>query len=489
MIWDTALPMMRLHDVLPTFGVAATRGARGLASADPYLAAIRCVFPVAAAPTAPGRQPTPHLPTDVEMLGHTRPRAPALMARLALMAVGAPSRAQHSTPGRPRLPRRELTAILLSEAVSVVGDQIARVALAFLVFSRTHSPALSAATIAVSYLPWAVAAPLLSGLGDRYPRRRVMVCSEVYRMAVCAALTVPRAPIALLLILLFFLTCGEPPFRSARNALYPDVFGEDGYVRGQSLIQSVSAGMQFTGYALGGLVVAAAGGRGALALDSATFGISAIALRTLLRHRPAPTITSSAAVDGSRTGWSIVWNSPVARSALAVGVIVQALDTVAVGLAVPWARQLGHGAELAGLLIAASVLGGTVGNLALAYVREERKRLKLVTPLALLLFALLTPLVLITNPAVSLFLLFAAGLCSCLQLVVQQTFILAIPADARSRAGGVAGTCLNLGQGAAVLIAGGLATGLRPSTVVGLAGLLGLFILLADVLRSAINGS
>ena len=58
---------------------------------------------------------------------------------------------------------REFRALWGAALLSLIGDQIAIVALTWLVYERTDSPLLSAATYAISFLPWIIGGPLLSG--------------------------------------------------------------------------------------------------------------------------------------------------------------------------------------------------------------------------------------------------------------------------------------------------------------------------------------
>src|SRR5262245_51548455 len=75
----------------------------------------------------------------------------------------------------------EFRALWLAYAQSIVGDQLARVALSILVFNRTGSPAWTAITYALTFLPALVAGVLLSGLADRHPRREVMMGADLAR--------------------------------------------------------------------------------------------------------------------------------------------------------------------------------------------------------------------------------------------------------------------------------------------------------------------
>src|SRR5690348_14981116 len=105
------------------------------------------------------------------------------------MAATKPGRlsGRHRRPPEVRATYREVAAIpqfralWLGQGMSLLGDQLAQVALAVLVYSRTASPLATAAVYALTYLPPIVGGPLLSGLADRYPRRRVMLWCDMLR--------------------------------------------------------------------------------------------------------------------------------------------------------------------------------------------------------------------------------------------------------------------------------------------------------------------
>jgi len=76
---------------------------------------------------------------------------------------------------------REFRAIAVSQGLSILGDQVARIAVALLVYARSHSALATAATYACSYLPGLLGGPLLSALADRYRRRTIMAVCDVAR--------------------------------------------------------------------------------------------------------------------------------------------------------------------------------------------------------------------------------------------------------------------------------------------------------------------
>src|SRR5947209_15594107 len=120
---------------------------------------------------------------------------------------------------RDVLANREFRAMYAAQALSVVGDQLARIAVAVLVFDRSHSPLLTAVSFGVSYLPWVVGGPLLAGYADRMPRRTVMIASDLVRLVLVLGIAIPGMPIAALLVLVALVSLMEPPFLAARASM------------------------------------------------------------------------------------------------------------------------------------------------------------------------------------------------------------------------------------------------------------------------------
>ena len=124
----------------------------------------------------------------------------------------------------------EFRGLWAAQALSVLGDQLARVALSVLVFDRTDSALLTGLVYAVTMLPWLIGGPVLSGLADRYPRRTVMLACALSSAALVAALALPGLPLVALVGLLFLAVRFEPPFQSARGALLVEVLPDDRYL-------------------------------------------------------------------------------------------------------------------------------------------------------------------------------------------------------------------------------------------------------------------
>src|SRR3954463_12674256 len=172
---------------------------------------------------------------------------------------------------------REFRAMYAAQALSVVGDQLARIAVALLVFNRSHSALLTALSFAVSYLPWVVGGPLLAGYADRLPRRSVMIACDLVRVVLVLAIVIPGMPTAGLLILVTLVALMEPPFLAARAAMLPDVSGEgEHYAVASTLSNTTNNVAVVAGFAVGGAVVAAIGAHTGILVDAVTFAVSAL---------------------------------------------------------------------------------------------------------------------------------------------------------------------------------------------------------------------
>ncbi|RSD20860.1 MFS transporter [Amycolatopsis eburnea] len=374
---------------------------------------------------------------------------------------------------------RGFRVVWLAGLLSVAGDQLARVALSILVYQRTGSAALSAATYALSMLPALVSGALLSWLADRFPRRQVMVVCDVARAALVAVMAVPATPLPLMAALLVLVQLAEAPFSAAQGAVLPELLGTR-YEAGQAVQQVTTQLCLVLGFAAAAFVVAGVGAHTALAIDAATFAVSALLIRTGLGSHPPP---------GGRPRHGTSWWRQVAGGAVAVSrdrtlaTLVWlgwlALFTVVPeGLAVPFAREVGAGGGWIGVLLAAEPAGAVAGALLLRLVARRVR----VRALGVLAVGTSAPLVAYwTQPALgtALALLFVSGVCSAYQVTAGATFVQLSPPPLRGRALGFARTGMIAGQGLGIVLGGVLAQLAGAATAIAVAGTAGALVALA----------
>ena len=364
-------------------------------------------------------------------------------------------------------------ALWIAQLLSVIGDQVARVALTILVYDATGSAALTALTYALTFLPDLVAGPLLSGLADRFPRRATMIASDVLRAALVAAMALPGTPLVLIGALLVAVQCVAAPFAAARAAILPHLLPGDRYVVGSAVLTTTYQSAQVLGFAVGGPLVALVGVPAALLTDAATFVVSALVLLGVPEQRPdaAPRTPQAQVRDGLR----MVSSDRRLRALVALACVSAFVVTVE-GLAAPYAAALGGGPVAVGVLLAANPLGTAIGIVVFTRLVAPSRRSRLLGPLAV---ASCIPLVASAldpglGGVVTLWII--SGLACAYQVPTNAAFVAAVPDEQRGQAFGLAVTALRVTQGVGVLAAGLLAEAFGPADAVALAGAAGVLV-------------
>ena len=378
---------------------------------------------------------------------------------------------------------REFRGLWMAAVLSVAGDQFARVALSLLVYDQTGSPLLAAATYAVTFLPDLVGGSLLAGWADRFPRRRVLIGTDLVRAGLVALMAVPGTPIAVLLIALCGTQLLSVPFTAARMALLPSILTGDRFVVGTGVMQTTYQVGLIVGYPLGGLVVASMGTQGALLVDAGTFVVSAMLISWFVTPRPVVRATDRAGTGRPATTWSslttgarLVFADPALKALLALA-CVSGLYIAPEALVVPYADQIGAGALGVGLLLAANPLGTAIGMVILSRFVTPARRSHLLGPLAIATSAVLLPTSVVPElpaPLVwSLVWWTLAGAFSAHDMVTNTQFVTRVPDHARGQAVGLAVAGLRGAQGIGVLITGALAELVTPSWVIAFSAAVG----------------
>lgn len=385
---------------------------------------------------------------------------------------------------------REFRALLAADGLSTAGDQVARIAVALLVLERSGSAFAASATYACSYLTWLVGGPFLSAFADHYPRRRVMVVTDLLRMGLIGLLAVPGTPLWVVFAVLVLVGLLAPPFDAARSSLLADVLTGERYVVGSALLNAMSQGAQLVGFVAGGALVGALGVEGALLADAATFALSAVLLVSRVTerwHQPAPAAAGTTRTAEAVAGFALLRRTPRLRLLLGWGLLSAASVIAPEGLAVAIAEQDGRGALAAGVLTASVPAGFLVGSwLVLRLPQDRRERLFPVMVAGSCLPLLLTAVVQDVVVLSALWVL--AGIGNAMQLVANASFVQEVPPHLRGRAFGVAVALLMAVQGALLLVAGALAEVAGPRVPVAVMAAAALLLVPVLVAASTASG-
>ena len=178
---------------------------------------------------------------------------------------------------------RDFALLWTGAAVSLLGDGVYIVAIAWQVYELSDSPAALSLVGVAWTLP--MAAFLLVGgvVSDRFDRRRVMIATDLLRAVAVTTIAALSLTGSLELWHLFLLAIvfgtGDAFFGPAFNATVPQIVPQRMLVQANSLDQFIRPFMMaLAGPAMGGLTVAALGAGAAFMLDAGSFFVSALAI-------------------------------------------------------------------------------------------------------------------------------------------------------------------------------------------------------------------
>ena len=273
------------------------------------------------------------------------------------------------------LQEREFRLFFTGQLVSLLGDAVTPFALAWAVLDLTGSARDLGFVLAAKIAPLVVFLLVGGVFADRLPRRGVMLAADLARMAVQAAtaalLLSHTARIWELIVLQALAGTGTAFFNPASTGLTPMIVSAGRLQEANALRGMSMASMQFAGPALAGILIVTVGPGYALAIDAASFGVSAFYLARL--HLPPhvnlpPQSFGRDLLDG--------WRDFTARSWVWLVVISASLGNMMSGvwlvLAAVWIKNGHGGAGAWTTILVVSAVGGLVAGAAALRLRPRR---------------------------------------------------------------------------------------------------------------------
>jgi len=176
----------------------------------------------------------------------------------------------------------------LGQTLSLIGDSLGGMAVSVMLLQRTGSAMILSVGFIISWLPTVVLGPFAGVLIDRISRKTALIIADTARglltLIFAVALWHGHTQVVYAYLWQFGLAVFRTPYMPATQAIIPALVGSDRLQRANSLQSMGQSIAQVIGPALAGLVIAALGGPLAMALDAASFFISA-GLITLTRPR------------------------------------------------------------------------------------------------------------------------------------------------------------------------------------------------------------
>jgi MFS family permease len=328
----------------------------------------------------------------------------------------------------------------LGQLVSNFGDTLNYIALVVLVFKLSGSGLAVSVTVVFEIVPLLLLAPVAGVVIDRFPRKAILVVSDLTRAVLVLLLAVVGATWQVYVIAAL-LTAASVFFNPTLQAVIPTLVDHEALLAANSVSWSTSQLVQIVASAVAGGMIAAIGTQSAFVINALSFVFSA----TMIWRLPIPPHAGeldresrrgfAAWIQDAKAGLSFSRHDPFVSRLLPV----QALASLAVGatgalLVVLSERHLGLPPQGFAWLLLAIGVGALLGPIVLSsFTRNYRNMRLLFVPYVIrgvgdILIALVTPL------PVALLILFVYGLNTSTGMVVYNSLMQSqVPEGVRGR--------------------------------------------------------
>lgn len=191
------------------------------------------------------------------------------------------------------LKKTEYMKIIFANIINRFGDSLDAIALTWLIYDLSNSPALSALNFGMNFLPTIILQPLAGAFVEQRNKKLIMILCDIARGLVVSFIAIATIVEFLEPWMLVCCTVLISSFESLRvpcgSAILPLLLSEDEYSYGMSLSSTGSLVSELVGTALAGFIIGLLGVGGAILIDGITFFLSAF----IILLAKIPYVTSS----------------------------------------------------------------------------------------------------------------------------------------------------------------------------------------------------
>ncbi len=271
------------------------------------------------------------------------------------------------------LRHRDFRLLWGGETVSELGSQVSLLAIPLLAVKTLHATTFEMGLLTAA----STAAFLIVGLPagvwvDRVRRRRLMIGADLGRVLALGSIPIAYAVGGLTLVQLFVVTLASGIltvfFDVAYQSYLPALVGRGHLVEGNAKLTGSAQVAAVAGPSVAGGLVQAIGSSAAVALDSASFLISAVAVGAIRAPEPKPTVPESGhprLVHGIGEGLRFVFGNALLRAIAATTATSNLFTGIAAAVEIVFlVRQVHASPGVIGLLFALGGIGGVAGAFA-----------------------------------------------------------------------------------------------------------------------------
>ncbi|NUR26939.1 MAG: MFS transporter [Catenulispora sp.] len=257
-----------------------------------------------------------------------------------------------------------------ADSVSQAGTAVTVIALPLVAIGTLHAtPFQAGLLVACEYLGFLLIGLPAGAWADRWRRRRVMIAGDL-----CRALLLTSVPLAYwadaltlaqLYAVAFGLSVGTAFFDVAYGGYLPDLVPDAHLVEANVKLETARSTVQVGGPGAGGVLVGVLSAPVAVAVDTASYLLSALFLRRIKHVEPARRIAPGTSLRTDiAEGLRFVFGNRLLRAITLTSAISNLCGTIGASmLLVLLAGQLALSPLLCGLVFTAEAIGGVLGSL------------------------------------------------------------------------------------------------------------------------------
>jgi predicted MFS family arabinose efflux permease len=264
--------------------------------------------------------------------------------------------------------------LILAQLLDALGSGVSLVALPWLVLDHGAGAAAAGLIFAASTFPYTLFGLPAGVAGDRRPRRRMMMVAHLGEAAAAALIPLVvlggiQPPVALALLAAVAVGAGRVYADAAAFGAIADLVGPESFAEGQAALSTAWAAGLVVGPLAGGALVAALGPASALAVESASFLVAALLVRTMRSPMDAPHADDDESpLAAMRAGIDVVLHTPAIRLLTEVTIAWNLAIVGADALIVPFLRNgVGLSAAETGWVLGAGGITGVIAGPGIAW--------------------------------------------------------------------------------------------------------------------------
>ena len=292
--------------------------------------------------------------------------------------MNVPSSARHLAGNRA------LSAQVLANGVSAIGDWLYLTAIPILVFRETGDLALVGAAMAARLLPWFLLSIPAGIVADRVPRAALLLAAEATRatlMLLMTALLLLDAPLSIVFALALGAVAAGTFAMPAQGSLIPDLARNDAELGVANVVSSTFDNIAcVVGPAIAGLLIVIGGLDVAFAINGLSFVAVVAVLIALVRALPTnepPTVKIDELPRSTTDSWTVIARDAFRPLAMDAAISFAAGATFILPTMLG-STVSGDGDAMIGMLSTSAGLGGLAGAVSAGKFVNGRPRQGLV---------------------------------------------------------------------------------------------------------------